>query len=65
MSPEKPTPAEKLVHDVNSKGSGLRSAAAMLKNATDAEAGELLTMMTAQARSLVDAIDAYRRARGL
>lgn len=65
MSAGRVTPLEKLVHDVNSKASSLRTAAAMLKDATDAEAAELLTLMTAQTGTLADAIDAYRRSRGL
>ena len=65
MSAEEITPLEKLVHDVNSKASSLRTAATMLKDASDAEAEELLTLMTAQTRKLADSIGAYRRARGL
>ena len=65
MSDAQASPAEKLVHDVNSKTSSLRTAAAMVKDASDAEAAELLTLMTEQTRKLADAVAAYRRARGL
>lgn len=65
MSEPKATPFDALVHDVNSKSSSLRTAAAMLKDASDAEAEELLTLMTAQTGKLADAIAAYRRSRGL
>lgn len=45
----------KLVHDVNSKCSSLKSAAALLKDAAPAEREELLRLMAEQAKSLAKA----------
>jgi hypothetical protein len=47
----------KLVHDVNSKCSSLKSAAALLKNASDEERKEFLTLMRDQAKSLLAALE--------
>lgn len=43
---------ESLIHDVNSKCSSLKSAAAMLRKATETEKRELLTLMAQEARAL-------------
>lgn len=47
---------KKLVHDVNSKCSSLKGAAALLKDAPPAERAELLKLMAEQARSLAEAL---------
>ena len=47
---------KKLVHDVNSKCTSLKGAAALLKDAPPAERAELLRLMADQARSLSDAL---------
>ena len=54
------TALRKLVHDVNSKCSSLKSAAALLKDAAPAERAELLRLMAEQAKSLCAALDAAR-----
>lgn len=48
----------KLVHDVNSKCSSLKGAAALLKDAPPAERAELLKLMAEQAKSLAQALAA-------
>lgn len=48
----------KLVHDVNSKCASLKSAAALLKDASAEERSEFLRLMRDQARALKDLLDA-------
>jgi len=47
---------KKLVHDVNSKCSSLKGAAALLKDAAPAERAELLKLMAEQAKALALAL---------
>lgn len=49
---------KKLVHDVNSKCSSLKGAAALLKDAAPAERAELLRLMAEQARLLAAVLEA-------
>lgn len=49
----------KLVHDVNSKCSSLKSAATLLKGAAPAERAELLRLMAGQAKALADAFKPF------
>ena len=53
---------KKLVHDVNSKCSSLKGAAALLKDASPAERSELLRLMAEQAQALAAALAAAARA---
>lgn len=46
----------KLVHDVNSKCSSLKGAAALLKDAPPAERAELLRLMAEQAKALAQVL---------
>ena len=50
-----------LIHDVSSKCSSLKDAAKLLRDASPAERQELLSLMTAQARSLADTLAAFER----
>ncbi|TBR17988.1 hypothetical protein EPO15_15725 [bacterium] len=54
----------KLVHDVNSKCSSLKGAAALLKDAAPAERMELLRLMAEQAKALAAALDRFPRLSG-
>lgn len=45
-----------LIHDVNSRCSSLKDAAALLRKASAAERAELLPLMVEQARKLADAL---------
>jgi hypothetical protein len=64
MAPNKDAPLESLIHDVNSKCASLTGAAAHLRAIQSAEEElELLSLMSAQARSLAAALAAYEAAR--
>ena len=52
---------EKLVHDVRTKASSLKSAVALLKSAPPAKTRELLALMTKQAGALASTIAAFER----
>lgn len=52
---------KKLVHDVNSKCSSLKGAAALLNDASPAERAELLKLMAEQAKALAGALEASAR----
>lgn len=52
---------DSLIHDVNSKCSGLKGAAAILRTAPSREASELLDLMAVQAESLSRNIAGFRR----
>jgi len=54
---------DKLIHDVNSQCSSLRSAAALLKDCPPKESGELLTMMVRQAEILAQILSDFERTR--
>lgn len=52
---------QKLVHDVNSQCSSLKSAAALLKDASAQERKELLPLMVERAQGLARALADYAR----
>ena len=54
---------EKLIHDVNSQSSTLRSAAALLRNTPPREARELLALMVRQAEALARSVADFERER--
>ena len=56
------TALRKLVHDVNSKCSSIKGAAALLKDASPTERSELLRLMAEQAQALSAALAAAARA---
>lgn len=45
-----------LIHDVNSKCSSLKNAAALLRKASESEKRELLTLMAQEARTLAESL---------
>ncbi|MBI4669800.1 MAG: HAMP domain-containing histidine kinase [Elusimicrobia bacterium] len=55
---------EGFIHDVNSKCASLKSAAGLLRNASDQERRELLELMKQQAEKLVQDIASFNRCRG-
>ncbi len=55
---------DSLIHDVNSKCSGLKGAAAILRNISSREASELLELMAVQSESLAQDIAGFRRKQG-
>lgn len=56
---------EKFIHDVNSKSSSLKSAAALLRGAPDNETREMLGMMNEQAQKLAQTVADFERKRGV
>lgn len=64
MSPRPADALETLIHDVNSRGSSLISAALLLRESAPAEARELLLLMIQQAESLARKLSAYERSLG-
>jgi hypothetical protein len=51
---------DRLVHDVNSRCSSLRDAAAMLRKIPSSERAEFLALMTEQARKLADDLAQFK-----
>lgn len=64
MSPNDPEALERLIHDVSSQGSGLISAAPLLRESSPAEARELLALMIRQAESLARNLADFERSLG-
>ena len=57
-------PLEQFIHDINSKSSSLKSAAALLRGAPDAETREMLAMMSEQAQKLAKIVAEFARKHG-
>jgi hypothetical protein len=54
---------DELVHDVNDKCSSLKKAAALMRDASEQDRSELLTLMVGQAESLAQAIAGFEKSR--
>lgn len=54
---------DELVHDVNDKCSSLRKAAALLRDASEQDRDELLTLMVGQAETLTRVLAGYAKPR--
>ena len=63
MSPA-PDALETLIHDVNSQGASLISAAPLLRDSSPEEKAELLTLMIQQAESLAKKLAAFKLSLG-